>query len=185
MKTPIFARAISTYLTDADGRPRYINGILFDITEGKIAEEQLHFKTQSCEEANAALKVLLEQREADKTELEEKVIANLKSTIVPFLDKLKSTSLNDRQKVYIDIVESNLKEITSHFSHRLSSAYANLMPAEMQIANLIKQGKTTKEIAGLLNLSCRTFNFHRENIHSKLNLKNKKVNLRTHLLSLE
>lgn len=178
-------RAISTYLPDQKGRARCINGILFDITEGKKAEEQLEIKTRSCEDANVALKVLLKQREEDRTELEEKVLANVKDAVVPFLKKLKNTSLNERQKAFVDIVESNLKDIISPFSRRMSSGYSNLTPAEMQIANLIKQGNTTKEIADLLNLSSRTINFHRENIRSKLGIKNKKVNLRSHLISLE
>ena len=100
------------------------------------------------------------------------------------MDKLKESNVSEKQKIYINVIELHLKEIISPFTRRLASKYVNLTPAEIQIATLIKQGKTTKDIADLLNLSLRTINFHRENIRDKLGLKNEKVNLRSHLMTL-
>jgi len=178
-------QSISTGISDKEGRPKYFNGILHDITDAEKAKEELAVKTRNLEEANTALKVLLRKREEDKTELEEKVVSNFKGLVEPFFEKLKDSRLSEDQKAYVNILESNLKDIISPFARHMSSRYLNLTPAEMQIANLIKQGKTTKDIANLLNLSSRTISFHRENIRNKLGLKNQKANLRSHLLSLE
>jgi len=60
-----------------------------------------------------------------------------------------------------------------------------LSPTDLQIALLIKEGKSTKEIADTMNLSSKTIEFHREKIRDKLGIKNKKVNLRTLLANME
>ena len=151
----------------------------------KQRERELEIQTVNLEEANAALKVLLKRREEDKKELEEKVLFNIKELAEPYLEKLRKTGLNERQRAFLDILASNLNEIISPFPRSLYFTYLNLTPAEMQIATLVRHAKTTKEIAELLNLSSRTVETHRKNIRRKLGLKDKKENLRTRLLSLQ
>ena len=131
------------------------------------------------------MKVLLMKKEENRVDLEEKMVSNVRELIFPYLIKLNKGRLPDKEKAFVNIIESNLKEIISPFAHSLTSVYPGLTPTEIQVANLIKQGKTTKDIAELSNLSSRTIEFHRDNIRTKLGIKNKKINLRTHLLSLE
>ena len=162
-----------------------------DITERKRAEEalkrrerELEVKSHNLEELNTALKVLLKQREKDKEELEGRVLSNVRQLVLPYMEKLKKSSLDPDIMTCINIIETNLQDVTSPFSQRLSSKYLNFTPKELQIANLIKEGKTTKEIAELLNTSTGTIDFHRNNIRNKLDLKKKKANLRSYLLTL-
>lgn len=156
-------------------------------TEEALSERKAALKAQSkrLEELNSALKVLLRHRQEDKGEIEEKVLANVKEQILPYVQALRNTRLGPEQMAYIDIVESNLNTIISKFSKKLSSKYLNLTSKEIQIAGLIKDGKTNKDIAKLLNVSVRAIEFHRDNIRTKLSLKNKKVNLRSYLLTLD
>ena len=107
----------------------------------------------------------------------------MRQLITPYLEKLKKNRLTDRQNNLLDILESNLNEIVSPFARNFSNSFMKLTPTEIQVANLIRQGETTKEIADLLNLSKKTIEFHRENIRTKIGIKNKKINLRTYLLS--
>jgi DNA-binding CsgD family transcriptional regulator len=127
---------------------------------------------------------LLKRREEDKTELEEKVLLNIQELVEPYLDKLKKTRLDIDQKAYINIIETYIKDIISPFQRNLSSKYPNLTPREIEITNLIKEGKTTKEIARVLNSSPGAIDFHRNNIRNKLGLKKMNANLRSYLLSL-
>jgi PAS domain S-box-containing protein len=160
-----------------------------EIEERKLAEEALRkrekeLKAQShhLAEVNTALKVLLAQRDNDKKELGENVLSNMKELISPYLERLKKSRLTTNQKTLVNILESNLDNIISPFISKLSSKYFNFTPMEIRVANLVKEGKTNKEIAELLCLSKNTILFHRYNIRSKLGLKNKKINMRAHLL---
>ena len=156
-----------------------------NISALKQAEEKLKLQRQDLEETNTALKVLLKRREEDKLELEENLVANVKEMVFPYLDKLHNTRLDSREKTYLDIIKSHLNEIVSPLLRKLSSRYLNLTPQEIQVASLVKGGKTTKEISRILFISENTVNFHRKRIRGKLGLKKKDTNLRSFLLSLE
>ena len=133
---------------------------------------------------NTALKVLLKQREEDKRELEEKVMTNVKELLIPYLEKLKTSRLDAKDKVHVSILDENLKNIISPFTHRLSSKYSGFTPREIQVANLIKQGNSTKDIAEFLGISRSAINLHRNSIRHKLGIITKKINLRSYLMSL-
>jgi PAS domain S-box-containing protein len=158
-----------------------------DELERRVEErtEELNIKTKSLEEINTAMKVLLKKREEDKIELQDNILSNVKTLIEPYVGKLKRSSLPQGQKTLISILESNLNEIVSPFTRKLSSKYLNLSPSEIQVANLVKYGKTNKEISEMLNVTQRTIAFHRENIRKKLDLTNQKTNLKTYLMSLD
>ena len=151
----------------------------------KEREKELEIKTANLEEANVALRVLLRRRDEDKKELEEKVLLNVKEMVVPYIEKIREGALDERQTTYLSILSSNLNDIISPFTRRLTSRYLNFTPSEIRVANLVKHGKTTKEIADLLNLSSHTIDSHRKSIRKKIGIKGKKANLRTYLLSIE
>jgi DNA-binding response OmpR family regulator/DNA-binding CsgD family transcriptional regulator len=144
----------------------------------------LEAKTANLEELNVALKVLLKQREDDRRDLEDNLMHNVKNLILPHLEHLKSGELSARQKIYIEILESNLHRLTSPLARRLSSSYFSLTPTEIRVASLIKQERTTKEIADAFHVSESAIIYHRHNIRKKLGLNNKKINLKTYLQSL-
>ncbi len=150
----------------------------------KDGEIKLKAQKINLEEANTALKILLKRREEDKRELEEKVLTNMNELIKPYLEKLNTGKLTDRQKAYVTVLKSNVNDIISPLARRLSSKWLKLTPTEIQVANLIKQGKTTKEIAELMNLEPSTIYFHRDNIRIKVGIKKTGTNLRTYLLSI-
>ncbi|MGD8542997.1 MAG: LuxR C-terminal-related transcriptional regulator, partial [Desulfobacteraceae bacterium] len=157
----------------------------YDSLERKVRERtaELALKSSNLEEANTALRLMLKAREEDRRELETRMLSSVHKLVRPYLDCLRQGHLTTVQKEYVAVLESNIEQIMSPFASTLSSPSLNLTPREIQIANLIKSGRTTKEMAGLLNISARAVEFHRENIREKLGLKNQKANLRSHLLS--
>jgi len=183
----------------ADGE-RYIAGIGLDITEQKKAEDELTIyrehlealvkertgelenKTQILEELNAATRALLRQREEDRKELEERFVANMKNLILPYAEKMKKTHLDERQLSYLGIMEAHFNEIMSPLMKTMQQR--NFTPTESQVASLIKDGKTTKEIAAIMGVAPSSIDTHRKSIRRKLGLNNVKANLQSHLQSI-
>ncbi|ACN17688.1 LuxR2 [Desulforapulum autotrophicum HRM2] len=162
-----------------------------NITALKLAQEklthrerELEQKSKRLEEANAALGAILRQRDKDRKQLEQTVLQNHRVKVLPNIQRLKSISQTAETAGLLVLIEKGLQEIASPFLQHLTSLGTTLTPQELQIAALIREGKTTKEIAGLLNLSAFTINFHRRNLRKKLGLTNTETNLRTFLLSL-
>jgi PAS domain S-box-containing protein len=186
----------------AAGKIESVIATFTDITDRKEAEKalqkahrelerrvkkrtrELEIKTESLVEVNTAMKVLLKKRKEDKKEITDNVLTNVNELIMPYFKKIKKTELKDHQKAFLDIIETNLNEIISPFTRKMSLKYLNLTPTEIQIANLIKFGSSTKKIAEILNISPRTVDTHRRNIRRKIGLDGKRSNLRSYLLSL-
>lgn len=155
-----------------------------DKSEMKGLELRLELKTRELIEVNNALKVLLQQSTEAIAEHERKVHENLHRLVFPYLERLRDKYPDDEIQLYINVAMANLEKINSTFSLAISSRLKGLTPRELQVAELLKQGKNTKEIAILLKLSSRTVEFYRDKLRIKLGIKNKKENLRSHLSSL-
>lgn len=162
-----------------------------DIMERRKAETALQEKEKELEEQarqlvemNTALKILLEYREEEKKKMEKQIVSHVKKLVFPYLDRMEKMKLDGDVKTYLSIVRANLKDFISPFAHNLSSQLLNLTPTEIQVADLIKQGQSSKEIAALMKVSADAVAFHRTNIRSKLEISGKKINLRTYLQSL-
>ena len=140
-------------------------------------------KNVQLEDLNAALRVLLKQRDEDKAELEEKVLVNVKKLVMPYVEKLQAEPIGSKAVSYLGTLESNLKDIVSPFARKLSAKYVDLTNREIKIAALIKEDRTTKDIAEMLNISESAINIHRFNIRRKLGL-TKKHNLHAYLTSI-
>jgi PAS domain S-box-containing protein len=190
---------------DSKGNPTEIVGYWIDITERRQAEEALKkkeaalkAKKHELQEVNAALKakkhelqalntalrVLLKGRDKDKAELEEKVLSNVQELVTPYIHKLRNSRLDMKQTTYVNILESNLTDIISPFVRQLSLKYSALTPKEIQVAQLIREGRNSREIAELLNSSKKTIESHRQGIRIKLGMKGTKGNLRSFLSSM-
>ncbi|PIE68054.1 MAG: hypothetical protein CSA23_00645 [Deltaproteobacteria bacterium] len=150
----------------------------------KMREQELRTKTDNLEDANIALEVLLKKREKDKADMESSILVNVNNQIMPYIEKLEVSQMSARSKTFLEILKSNLKDIISPFSRRLSATYLKLTPKEVLVANLIKDDKSTKEIATILTISESSVQFHRHNIRRKLGLIEKKINLKSYLQSL-
>ncbi|WP_028581689.1 PAS and helix-turn-helix domain-containing protein [Desulfogranum japonicum] len=151
----------------------------------KQQEAELKAKTNALEETNIALKVLLEHRDKDKQEMEDRFVANIQELVLPYLEKLHGTNLDSRSSNLLDIAENHLQDVLSPFLKRLSALNLILTPQELEVATMVRQGKSSQDIADMLNVSVATVSFHRKKLRHKLGISKTGTNLRTYLLSLQ
>lgn len=194
-------RTIGKPLTDRTGNIYAAMFIGIDETERKDAQDklaeytnnlekivkdrtkELELQTLKLEQSNIALKVLLKKQEKDTDALQEQILSNMNKLIVPHIEVLKER-LDPAEQGVLDLLDMNLKDITSSFACALSSEKYGLTPSELLVADLIRRGKKTKEIAELNKISYKTVEVHRNNIRKKLGLTGKKINLQICLRTL-
>jgi len=171
-----------------DGQVRYIWGASLDLTELFEAQEEvarsrkeLAAQKSALEEKNAALKELIAHIELDKKELKDRILANIEQVLLPSLEKIRCSNVKD---AYIEQHRRALEELTSSFGRKMADSRLKLTPREIEVCNLVKNGLTSKEIAGLLKIALHTVEKHRRTARNKLDLANKGINLRTYLNSL-
>ncbi len=177
---------------DADGRFKGSFAVVTDISRHKKEKDllemrvqqrtrELQTKTRHLEEVNTALRVLLKKREQDRRQMEAQMTANIRELIFPYIERMRTTRMDERQAACLDVMAATLEDIVSPFLHKLALEFLHLTPSEIQVANLIRHGKTTKEIAAILSLSHQTIEFYRKRIRKKLGITRKSVNLQTFL----
>ena len=151
----------------------------------KEKEAELLQEREKLEETNTALRVLLRQRDEDRTRLEETVYNNVDRLVLPYIEKLLQGKLSDKHRTLAEIADNNLRDIISPFLRTLSTLGLLLTPQEIEVANLVRNGRSSKEIADIMSLSVAGVDFHRKRLRQKLGLANTKKNLRSFLLTLE
>lgn len=171
-----------------DGQLVGLIHVVRDITDRKSAEKalqqahnELEMKNKNLKEMNTALHVLLQKREEDKRQVEELIVSNIKSLVYPYVEKMKKYSPDAKQQRLLGIMETHLNELLSPLLKKLQQF--NLTPKEVHVAAMVKDGKTTKEIAEILGVETSSIDDHRNNIRKKLGL-SRKVSLQSKLQTL-
>lgn len=177
---------------DEEGRPTRLVGTHTEITDRKIMEMQLkkhkeeleemvRQRTAELKETNTALNVLLRKRDSDREALEAKITENVTQLINPYFEKLRGCALTPWQNDLVQVLQESVHQLTSPFMRNVGGNLIKLSPMELQVANLVKDGKSTKEISSLLHIASGTINIHRKNIRRKIGIKNQRANLRVAL----
>jgi PAS domain S-box-containing protein len=141
-----------------------------EILARRAVEKELRARTEELAEINNALRVVLRKSREESEENTRKIITSIRDLALPHLEKLKLARPTGRQAAYLQLLEEALSEITSAESSSLSELQRKLTPSEYQVAVLIRQGKTSKQLSEIMSLSCRTIESHRKSIRKKLGL---------------
>jgi PAS domain S-box-containing protein len=186
-----FVEVSVTLKRDFFGKPAGFMGIARDITERKryqaeleAKENELKQKNRSLEDANTALNVLMKKVEEHRNVYEEALRDNLNKVAMPYLQRAKEKIKDKAAVEQLRLLEDSLSSIFAPYAHSLAAEFPRLTSSEIDVANFIVQGKRTKEIADVLNVTPKAIEVHRNNLRRKFGLTNQKAGLRAHLLSL-
>ncbi|MBP8979861.1 MAG: PAS domain S-box protein [Syntrophobacterales bacterium] len=197
----VYTSLVTTPIMDDQGNYIGATACVQDITDKRQVEKELdkhrrHLEEMirertaelesnnlALQELNTTLKVLLQQREDDKKDLEERFVLNIRNLVLPYVEMMKKGHLDAAQRAYLNIIETHLYEIATPLLKNIRQF--NLTPREMRVASLVKSGRTTKEIAGIIGIAAGSIDVHRKNIRKKLGLTSRKANLLTYLESLD
>jgi len=151
----------------------------------ELAQNKEHVEIQAGElrKKNMALEVLLESYETGKTKTKEEIGKAIHTQIIPLIKQI--SDLHDIALIQslMRLLEKNLDDIFAPLSFRRSFLFGKLTARQTEIANLVRLGKSIKEVSELLSLSDASVKFHRKNIRKALGIKDRKVSLYTFLNS--
>ena len=132
-------------------------------------EGALEMKDEEVRNSNMALSDLLKRRANEKQIREEQSISNVNVIILSQNEKLRKNLNGKNALLHVNPVERTLSEFLPMLIDCSSVNYSNLTDKETQIAKLSYEGKITKDIMDILNISESAVNMHRYNIRNKLN----------------
>jgi PAS domain S-box-containing protein len=162
-----------------------------DVTARVQAEEELLQKDREIslqlgkiEKLNAALTALLEHREQESQRHLASLHTTLEQIVLAHVETLKGTILTADQRILIEVIEANLRNVAASFVRQLDAWKLQLTPTEIQVADMVRLGKRTKEIARLLHVSPSAIAFHRNNLRIKLGLTGQPINLVSYLRTM-
>jgi PAS domain S-box-containing protein len=156
-----------------------------DELEKRVEErtQELENKSRSIEELNVALSILLSKVQEEKERVEERLVSNVEKLVLPYVERIRKGRLDEHQRLYLDIINTNLHEIISPLLRNIRQL--NLTPREAQVADLIKEGKSSKEIAAIIGLATNAIDSYRNSIRRKLGLNKVKTSLQSYLQSFK
>ena len=179
-------KKIREWQTDLESKvKRRTQSLLNEIESRKIIEEELRNKSDYLDKANKALKTMLENREAEKRAVEEEIFFNIKRYIFPYIELIERQQPGEEILRTLYILQEALNALITPATKTLFSKYIDLTPQEAKVADLIRYGKKTKEIATLLHIAPSSVSTYRNNIRKKMGLLNSGSNLETYLKSFQ
>jgi DNA-binding NarL/FixJ family response regulator len=99
---------------------------------------------------------------------------------MPIIDDLRKSDKSDDIQFSLDVLEAHLQTLTKELRGE-TNLVVNLTPSEVQVATMIKNGLTSREIAEKFYISLQTVKTHRRNIRKKLNIQSPNTSLASYL----
>ncbi len=157
--------------------------VVKDLTEYKTLKEMLRQEKSHRREMYVTLKNLMRAFEKERSGLETGISHRIETLLLPTIEKIKREPAAELRNTYLDLMRDQLVNLTAGFNKELDGRFLRLTRTEMKICKYIQTGLASKEIAQAMNISFETVQAHRRSIRKKLDLRGRKINLHTLLVS--
>lgn len=147
-----------------------------------LKEQQLHNELEFKESQLSALTLQMLQKNELMLELQQKLEADASLNKDNAVSKLINKGLN-HDKEWSDF-NTHFESVNKNFYNRLKQVYSDISPNDLKICALIKLNLSTKEMAGILNISPDSVKTARYRLRKKLQL-NTEDNLTEFILNLK
>jgi PAS domain S-box-containing protein len=178
---------VSAELIEIGGR-QCILAVTRDVTEQREAENKLRELSETLRRdqvefvrKNVALNEVLHHIEVEKQGYRHEIAANVDNLLRPMLRKLSDQGRLERRD--IEFLQRSLDEVTGRHIDQYRNNVSKLTPRELDILEMIRVGRSSKQIADALGLSSQTIHKHRQSIRRKLQIDHREINLATFLRS--
>jgi PAS domain S-box-containing protein len=159
-----------------------------DVTREREREAQLRELSETLRRdqvefvrKNVALNEVLQHIEVEKQGYRHEIAANVDNLLRPMLRKLSDLGRLERRD--IEFLQRSLDEVTGRHIDQYRNNVSKLTPRELDILEMIRVGRSSKQIADALGLSSQTIHKHRQSIRRKLQIDHREINLATFLRS--
>ena len=148
-------------------------------------KRRIQFQDQTLHGQEVALEVLLRRGDRVERRAANDIVANIALSISPVIARLKERCAGSEHLADVQLLESLLNRITSPLVGRLTAYNREFTPREREIASLVVDGRTSKEIAERLCLTIKTVDFHRMNLRKKLRMEGQGRSLQARLIEMD
>lgn len=174
-----FLESVSSWLGDVIGKRIYQE-------ELRRTEQLVREQAEELKEANIALKMILKTQREEQEERFAAVQTQIDRRLRPILRRIREHRTDVLDGGLVDVLEVSLDSIVSALSGdaKYHGVLSVLSARESDVALLVRDDYSTKEIAQRLSISTDAVAFHRKQIRRKLGLTGTKTNLRSFLQTL-
>jgi DNA-binding CsgD family transcriptional regulator len=149
---------------------RDVSGPSFEKRAAENLNRRIQFQDHSLKEREAVVEYLLRRNGEAERRLAHDVAANVELLINPLLAEIKGRCRDPGLAADLELLGDRLGRIASPFLRTLSAVNRGLSRRELEVASLIREGRSSKDIAGLLRISEKAIDFHRMNLRKKLGI---------------
>ncbi len=155
----------------------------FESQQDENTPSEQHRKTQHEMHTLQALQSLLEElRLVDTSEQTSDSYERIRKYFIPKVAEFVAEVQDPLVSLCLQTIQGNLEEY-SNSNSEYSKLYSVLTPSEVKVADFIRMGMSSKDIATTLDIAQKTVDNHRNSLREKLGLKNKGINLQTYLMN--